>query len=301
MTTTLPYHQNFSVDLLIAYGRMRERMREKRVRKFWRSSAFTLTYLGFICVGVAIAPVAPMIQWYAGEAAQAARNLPAAFSKRSGSGGSIAHQGIGALPQNADKPYVLTARQDALELAGKVHEIKIPLEMASAKALSGNVKTVKSAAVSAVAKKSVTTAVVHDNRVIIPAIKVDMPIITGDDGARALLKGAWLIPGTSTFDKGGNSVISCHRYLYTKGPRTCFNLDKLKEGDAIIVQWNGKQYHYKIRMGKVVSPKEVSILNNSRESILTIFTCTPVFTSTNRLYYIADLIETKSLTKTALQ
>jgi len=293
MTTTLPYHQHLSVDLLIAYGRMRERVREKRARKFWRSSAFTLTYIGFICIGVAIAPIAPMIQWYAGEAAQATRNLPRALSKQ------VAHAEVGVLPQNADKPYVLKARQDALELTGKVHEIKAPRETASVKAPKENSSAVIAAAASNAAKKSNTTAA--DNRVIIPAIKVDMPIVIGDNGERALLKGAWLIPGTSTFDKGGNSVLSCHRYLYTKGPRTCFNLDKLKEGDAIIVQWNGKQYHYKIRMGKVVSPKEVSILNNTRESILTIFTCTPVFTSKNRLYFIADLVETKSLTKTALK
>src|SRR3989338_53818 len=108
---------------------------------------------------------------------------------------------------------------------------------------------------------------------------------------QAKVKGfAWKLPYTSTPDKGGNTVIGCHRYLYTSGSRTCFNLDKVKTGDEIVVEWKGVRYDYRVREIKIVQPDDVSVLNATREPVLTVFTCTPKFTSKLRLVVIADLV-----------
>ena len=130
-------------------------------------------------------------------------------------------------------------------------------------------------------------------RLIIPSIKVDMPIIINEKNeTKALAKGAWLIPGTAR--PGGkigynNTVISAHRYMYTSGPKTFYNLDKVKIGDTISVMWNGKTFNYIVSDTAMVKPSAVYILNPTKKQVLTLFTCTPVFTTKNRLVVRAVL------------
>jgi LPXTG-site transpeptidase (sortase) family protein len=66
-------------------------------------------------------------------------------------------------------------------------------------------------------------------------------------------------------------------------------LDKLEVGDTVSVLWNGKVYAYVVDASKVVPPTEVSVLNPSKTKILTLFTCTPVFTTKERLVVTARL------------
>ena len=128
-------------------------------------------------------------------------------------------------------------------------------------------------------------------RLIIPKIGVDMPIIINEKSeTRGLARGAWQIPGTALPGETGgygNMVLSAHRYLYTSGPRTFFNLDKLETGDEIFIQWLGKTYTYAVDGSKVVRPTAVEILNPTAAPRLTLFTCTPVFTTKNRLVITA--------------
>lgn len=129
------------------------------------------------------------------------------------------------------------------------------------------------------------------HRLIIPRIGVDMPIVVNEPNeAKGLAAGAWQIPGTASPDNSGgygNMVLSAHRYLYTSGPNTFFDLDKLEVGDKIIVWWQGKMYSYTVDASKVVPPSAVEILNPSPTPELTLFTCTPVFTTKNRLVVTA--------------
>ncbi len=128
-------------------------------------------------------------------------------------------------------------------------------------------------------------------RLIIPRIGVDMPIVVNEPNeAKGLAAGAWQILGTASPDNSGgygNMVLSAHRYLYTSGPNTFFDLDKLEVGDKIIVWWQGKMYSYTVDASKVVPPSAVEILNPSPTPELTLFTCTPVFTTKNRLVVTA--------------
>ena len=127
-----------------------------------------------------------------------------------------------------------------------------------------------------------------DNRLIIPKISVDSPIGESTD-KNALGQGMLHIPNTSTPDLGGNTVIIGHRVLFTSGPNTLYNLDKVAVNDLIFVYWKGKEYVYKVFKIKIVSPEQTNIEDNTNESIITLYTCTPRWTSQKRLVVRAIL------------
>jgi hypothetical protein len=80
--------------------------------------------------------------------------------------------------------------------------------------------------------------VTGDNRIIIQKIGVDMKIVEGTNEKTALNLGAWHLPYTSSPDKGGNSVITAHRYKYRPPSKeTFYLLDKLIVGDTFTVHW----------------------------------------------------------------
>jgi len=136
-----------------------------------------------------------------------------------------------------------------------------------------------------------TATIPQDNRLVIPKIGVDNEIVDGAD-ERALWRGIWRYPASSTPDRGGNTVLTGHRFQYLAGPRTLYLLDQVNVGDIIMVYWKGAEYDYTVRERKVVNPDEVSILDNTPDAQLTIYTCTPLFTTKQRLVLIADLLTT---------
>lgn len=132
------------------------------------------------------------------------------------------------------------------------------------------------------------------NRVIIKKIGVDSPIVEApeNESKKALSKGAWRIPQTSTPEKGSNTVISAHRYKYLPPNNlTFYLLDKLSAGDIVSVIWEHKEYNYKITGSKIVPPEAISILDPSDKPLLTLFTCDPIWSEKNRLVVTAELIE----------
>ena len=79
----------------------------------------------------------------------------------------------------------------------------------------------------------------------------------------------------------GNFCVIGHR-SYTYGG--FFNrLDEIEENDEIIVEYNGKEFKYKVTEIKVVKPEEVSVLNQSEEEEITLITCTPIRVGSHRL------------------
>lgn len=132
------------------------------------------------------------------------------------------------------------------------------------------------------------------NTLVIPKIGVKMNIVGGIDGKTALRNGAWLLPGTATPEDGGNTVIGGHRYLFRPpSAKTFYHLDKLAAGDLVNVAWQGTVYTYRVRETKVVEPWQVEILAPSDENLLTLFTCTPIFTSKQRLVVVAERLVEK--------
>ncbi|MFA5131124.1 MAG: sortase [Patescibacteria group bacterium] len=132
---------------------------------------------------------------------------------------------------------------------------------------------------------------ISPDRLIIPKIGVNAPIILSDNEKTGLSKGAWLVPFGSTPDKGGNTIITGHRFKYLPPNNTTFYLfDKLKTGDIFSILWQGRQYNYRVRQTMIIDPSNSSPYNISPKAIVTLYTCDPIYSTKNRLVIVSDLI-----------
>ncbi|MCK5061435.1 sortase [Candidatus Parcubacteria bacterium] len=133
---------------------------------------------------------------------------------------------------------------------------------------------------------------VSPNRVIIPKIGVNAPIVVTENSKYGLSQGAWLVPNTSTPDKGGNTVITGHRFKYLPPHNLTFYLfHKLETGDLVSIVWKERDYLYRIKETRIVEPTEVSIMDPTKEPTLTMFTCHPIYSTEQRLVVISELVE----------
>lgn len=131
------------------------------------------------------------------------------------------------------------------------------------------------------------------NHLVLPSIALDEEIVVGADPSNVHL-GAWLRPETSTPDQGGNTVIVGHRWSYSS-PATFYHLDKIVEGDTFAIWWEGTEYVYRVREVKIVPATAVQIEDNTEEPIATLYTCTPLWTATDRLVVIGELLNPEVL------
>ena len=126
-------------------------------------------------------------------------------------------------------------------------------------------------------------------RLQIPAIGVNQYMVEGTSEAD-LAKGPGHYIGTSMPGQAGNIAIAGHRTTYG-APFN--NLNNLKIGDQISITSNsGEQLTYAVSADPVaVSPNDVSVLNASADNRLTLTTCNPRFSSSQRLVVVAELSE----------
>lgn len=138
------------------------------------------------------------------------------------------------------------------------------------------------------------------NRIIIPNISVEAPIVlepSREEEAyqKALAFGVVHYGGTSLPGEVGNMVIGGHSSSDWWKPgdyKFIFvNLDKLKVGDRIEVQYEQKKYIYQVEGSKIVEPTDLSVIAPTNYPSLTLFTCTPPGTNWKRLIISARLIE----------
>jgi LPXTG-site transpeptidase (sortase) family protein len=123
-----------------------------------------------------------------------------------------------------------------------------------------------------------------DNRLVIPDMRLDAPV--AESGSqRVLQNGIWRIPGSSTPDKGGNTVIVGHRYLYNSDTSTdtFYFLDTLKDGDKFNLFWQGKEYIYKVTKSYETEPTNIQVEQQTIEPKLTLYTCSPLWSNERRL------------------
>ncbi|OGF28642.1 hypothetical protein A2331_04305 [Candidatus Falkowbacteria bacterium RIFOXYB2_FULL_34_18] len=133
---------------------------------------------------------------------------------------------------------------------------------------------------------------VSPNRVIIPKIGVNAPIVESESAEYGLSRGAWRLPESSTPDKGGNTIVTGHRFKYLPPHNLTFYLfHKLEKGDKISIIWNKEKLFYKIREIKIVEANDLSILNPTEEPIITLFTCHPIYSTKQRLVVIGELMK----------
>lgn len=93
--------------------------------------------------------------------------------------------------------------------------------------------------------------------------------------------------------EGGNMVLSGHRWYPGDNPySTIFaDLNLLQTGDRVEVLYQGSRYRYEVTEQKIVAATDISILEPTEEPILTLYTCTPKYTSLERLVYRARLVD----------
>lgn len=142
-----------------------------------------------------------------------------------------------------------------------------------------------------------------ESKIIIPKINVeapvvyDVPTIQEDDVQKGLEKGVVHYVTTPNPGEMGNSVIFGHSSsnILNKGNyKFAFLLLKsLEKDDTFIIQKDSKRYVYKIYNKFVVPPTDMSVLGPppaDKPAIMTLITCDPPGTSTNRLIIQAEQI-----------
>lgn len=118
----------------------------------------------------------------------------------------------------------------------------------------------------------------RDNRIIIPSINVNIPY--GNDGQAALDRGAWWRnPHNGNPADGGNFIIAAHRFSIQPTPQSTvekspfYRLDKLKNNDPILVDYNGKRYGYKVSKIFTAAPTQTEIEGRTDQPRLTLYSC----------------------------
>lgn len=129
-----------------------------------------------------------------------------------------------------------------------------------------------------------------DNRLVLPSIHIDEPIVVGDD-PQNIHKGVWHRPNTSTPEKGSNTVLVGHRWDYGQSSSVFYNLDKVVVGDLFAIWWEGKEYVYRVTENKIVEPSAIEVEDPTDKPIATLYTCTPIWTAKQRLVVVAELVE----------
>jgi sortase A len=101
-----------------------------------------------------------------------------------------------------------------------------------------------------------------------------------------LQRGPGHYPGTPMPGQPGNAAIAGHRTTYGA---PFFRLDELAPGDPIVVTTQQGQFTYYVQSTKAVSPNDVSVVDPTNDNRLTLTTCTPRFTASQRLVVSAVL------------
>jgi len=139
-----------------------------------------------------------------------------------------------------------------------------------------------------------------NNTLFIPKIGVQAPIVFAtsrnqDEINQLLLEGVVHYDKTALPGKKGNVFITGHSsyYWWSDGKyNNVFSiLDKLVEGDTIYLNYDYKRYAYQVVSLKVVSPDDVSVLEQGNDYTLSLMTCTPVGTNYKRLIVKAKQTE----------
>jgi sortase A len=125
------------------------------------------------------------------------------------------------------------------------------------------------------------------DHLVIPRIGVNKFVVQGvqvDD----LMKGPGHYPQTVLPGQAGNAAIAGHRTTYGA---PFFDLNELSVGDPIYVtDLGGRTFIYKVSQPpRVVSPNDVSVLDQTPYAELTLTTCNPRFEATSRLIVVARL------------
>ncbi len=122
----------------------------------------------------------------------------------------------------------------------------------------------------------------------IPRTGTEKAVVQGV-GVDDLKKGPGHYPTTPLPGQVGNAAIAGHRTTYGA---PFFNLDELKPNDPILVTTLQGSFRYEVVDTKIVRPSEVAVLENTEDNRLTLTTCHPRFSASQRMVVTAKLIGT---------
>jgi len=135
--------------------------------------------------------------------------------------------------------------------------------------------------------------ITHYN-ISVPKLKIENAVVAigGEDLSESLIQ----YPGTALPGEYGNTVIFGHsvlpQFYNPKNYKTIFStLPTLKEGDEILVDFDGIRYRYLVVKMVEVSPNDVSVLEQRYDGeYLSLVTCVPPGTYLRRLIVKARLV-----------
>lgn len=127
----------------------------------------------------------------------------------------------------------------------------------------------------------------HVQNIKIPTINVSAPVVQGD-GWEQLKKGVGQHIGTPNPGEKGNIVLSAHNDIFGELFR---DLDKLKPGDEVILYTQQKAFTYIVQNTVIVEPTQVEVMNQTRDSKVTLISCYPYLIDDKRIVVTAYLTE----------
>jgi LPXTG-site transpeptidase (sortase) family protein len=107
-------------------------------------------------------------------------------------------------------------------------------------------------------------------RILAPKIQLDYVVVEGIS-SRAMMLGPGHMKQTALPGEPGNAVITAHRDTFFR------HINELSKGDEIFVQRDGRSYRFAVTGKRVVEPTEVSVLDQTEDSRLTLITCYPTY------------------------
>jgi len=124
-------------------------------------------------------------------------------------------------------------------------------------------------------------------RIQIPALDIDAPVVQGD-GWEQLKKGVAQHLGTADPGQNGNVVLSAHNDVFGEIFR---HLDRLQEGDEVIVYTNQRAFVYVVKQTQVVEPTQIEVMAATQEPVVTLISCYPYLIDNQRIVVTAFLEE----------
>jgi sortase A len=126
-------------------------------------------------------------------------------------------------------------------------------------------------------------------RLHLPTIGQSLVVVEGADEPQ-LDKGPGRMVDTTPLGSRGNTALAGHRY-----PGVFWNLDRVEEGDPVVVETAGSWLVYRTVRTVIVQPVDEAVLAPpaaGAPSILTLITCEPKLSTAQRLIKQAELVRT---------
>lgn len=122
-------------------------------------------------------------------------------------------------------------------------------------------------------------------RIQIQAIEVDARVEEGD-GWEQLRRGVGHHVDSANPGERGNMVLSAHNDIFGEFFR---HLDRLEEGDEILIYTQTQTYTYRVIEVRIVEPTEVSVMDPTHEPTATLISCYPYLVDNQRIVVTAAL------------